>query len=84
MMFKMLLGPIIGNHLAILFSVELVLGQWGQHLLLPLHLLAGVAVVPRDNLTLALGSSVLASTLDIVTITVWGTRESSVIGWSVG
>ena len=69
----------INYHLAILLGVELVLGQWGQHLLLPLHLLAGVTVVTRHHLTLSLPSSMLASTLDIITVTVWGTRKSSVI-----
>lgn len=78
-MFKVLLRAVIGNHLAILLSIQFVLGKWGKYLLLPLQLLGRVAVVTRDHLTLT--RSVLTSALDIVTMAVRATRKGRVIGW---
>ena len=66
-------------NLAILLSIQFVLGKWGKYLLLPLQLLGRVAVVTRDHLTLT--RSVLTSALDIVTMAVRATRKGRVIGW---
>jgi len=80
-MLQVLLRPIVGNHLAILLRVQLVLGERGQDLLLSLHLLVWVTIMARNNL--ALTSPMLASALDIVTMAVRAAREGCVIGWSM-